>query len=408
MNEIKCPSCGHLVDVDAILSHQAEERLQKEYAKKADALWAERQAFAKTKAEENNLFQERVKSQLATERAELESKIKHQVQADQAGVLAGMQKELQDKSKDLQDFNKAKADLIRVEREKDELRGKIELEAEHKITIQLTQDRERIRKEEEERNSLKLKELQEKLDAQARLTDEMRRKQEQGLTQLQGEVQELAIEEWLKTNFPLDSISEVKKGQFGADCVQVINTRSAQNVGSIYYESKRTKSFEPAWIEKLKGDMLSRNATFGVLVTETLPKDQTSIGQRNGIWIVSLEQFRGICFVLRESAIMLHSVAVSQENKGGKMEMLYNFLTSPEFASQISAIVEGFTTLQTDLEKERRAMESIWKQREKQIQRVVLSTTHMYSSIRGIAGASIASVPQLELHTPPDQNMLLI
>ncbi|MGB5472074.1 MAG: DUF2130 domain-containing protein, partial [Gammaproteobacteria bacterium] len=156
-------------------------------------------------------------------------------------------------------------------------------------------------------------------------------------------------------------------------------------------------AFQPAWIEKFKADIRERNANIGVLVSEVMPSDMDRMGLRDGIWICTFEEFKGLCTVLRESIIELSRAITTQENKGEKMGMLYDFLTSNEFRLQIEAIVEGFTQMQTDLESEKRSMQGIWKKREKQIQKVLLNTNHMYHSIRGIAGSAIQAVPLLEL-----------
>lgn len=225
----------------------------------------------------------------------------------------------------------------------------------------------------------------------------MQRKQAQGSMQLQGEVQELAIEEWLSTQFPLDTIEEIKKGVRGADCIQVVNTRTVQNCGKIYYESKRTKDFQPGWIEKFKADMRDKEADVGVLVTEAMPSDMDRMGLRDGVWVCSFGEFKGLCAVLRESVIQLSKVAISQEGKGDKMHMLYDFLTSNTFRMQVEAIVEGFSQMKSDLEREKNSMQRIWKQREKQIDKVVTNTIDMYGSIKGIAGNAVQSVKALEL-----------
>ena len=215
--------------------------------------------------------------------------------------------------------------------------------------------------------------------------------------QIQGEAQELVIEEWLQSQFPLDNIEEIKKGARGADCLQTVNTLQQQNCGTIYYESKRAKNFSPAWIEKFKSDIREKNANIGVLVTAEMPQEMERMGMRDGIWICSFDEFKGLCAVLRESLINISTAVATNENKGDKMGMLYDFLTSNEFRLQVEAIVEGFTQMQSDLDSEKRAMQGIWKKREKQIEKVLLNTTHMYSSIKGIAGSAIQTVPQLEL-----------
>jgi len=182
--------------------------------------------------------------------------------------------------------------------------------------------------------------------------------------------------------------------------LQIVNTRTSKNCGSIYYESKRTKGFQGDWIGKFKGDIRAKGADIGVLVTESMPTDMDRIGLKDGVWICSFDEFKGLCAVLRESIIRLNNAVVSQENKGEKMGMLYDYLTSNEFRLQIEAIVEGFTQMQSDLESEKRSMQGIWKKREKQIQKVVLNTTYMYSSIKGIAGNAIQPIKLLELPNP--------
>jgi hypothetical protein len=244
---------------------------------------------------------------------------------------------------------------------------------------------------------LAIRELQKQLEDQKKLTEEMKRKQEQGSMQLQGEVQELAIEEWLTANFPLDTIEEIKKGARGGDCIQTVNTRTRQNCGTIYYESKRTKDFQPSWIEKFKGDIRERGSNIGVLVTDVLPSDMDRMGLKDGIWICTYDEFKGLCKVLREALIQISNATVSQENKGDKMSLLYDFLTSNTFRLQIEAIVEGFTQMQADLDSEKRAMQRIWKMREKQLEKVITNTIDMHGSIKGIAGSAIQDIKQLNM-----------
>ncbi len=182
--------------------------------------------------------------------------------------------------------------------------------------------------------------------------------------------------------------------------MQIVNTHSIQNCGTIYYESKRTKDFQPSWIEKFKADMREKGAAIGVLVTEAIPADMERMGQKNGVWVCTFEEFKGLCFVLRESIIQLNLAASSQENKGDKMHMIYDYLTSSTFRMQIEAIVEGFSTMKNDLEGEKRSMQRIWKQREKQIEKVVTNTIDMYGSIKGVAGNAVQPVKALELGGP--------
>lgn len=316
--------------------------------------------------------------------------------------LQTMEAELSEKSEKLKDLYKKEAEIAKLKREKDEMRDAIEVESQRKFNDLLASEKGKIKKQADEKNELKLKELQKKLDDQIKLTDDMKRKQEQGSMQLQGEVQELAIEDWLLTNFPLDTIEEIKKGATGADCLQIVNTRESQNCGTIYYESKRTKAFSEGWIEKFKNDIQNKGANLGVLVTEVLPKEMDRMGLKDGIWICTFEEFKGLSNVLRQSIIQISNAVVSQENKGDKMVMLYDYLTSNEFKLQIEGIAEGFTQMQIDLVSEKNAMKRLWKKREKQIEKVVSNTLNMHGAIKGIAGNAIQTVQALELPVSDD------
>lgn len=406
--QIKCPNCGTSIDVQDILAHQLEDEIKQKYqsklaeaqknAEKEKAKLAQEKAdFEAKKKQENELFQQRLEKQLKSERLLIEEKLKAKLQEEQSEQFKELQKELNEKSDQVKELNRSKAEIEKLKREKLELKEAAEAEAQKKMNEMLLAERDKIRRAEEERNELKFKELQKQLEDQKKLTEEMKRKQEQGSMQMQGEVQELAIEEWLSAQFPLDSIEEIKKGARGGDCIQVVNTRSIQNCGKIYYESKRTKDFQPAWIEKFKADMRDKGADVGILVTEAMPAEMDRMGIRDGVWICSFSEFKGLCAVIRESVIQLKMVVSSQENKGDKMHMLYDFLTSNTFKMQIEAIVEGFTQMKSDLESEKRSMQRIWKQREKQIDKVVTNTVDMYGSIKGIAGKAIQSVKALEL-----------
>ncbi len=411
---IQCPNCGTQIDVNDILKHQLEETIRKEFQEKTaqqekllasrnEALTQAKLEFEEKKKQENELFLERLEREKKTAEKEIGEKLKLKLEEENRERIELMNKELSEKSEKLRELNKMEAEIAKLNREKIEMKEAIEAETQKKLNEQLFQEKEKIKKQEEEKNELRIKELLKQLEDQKKLTEEMKRKQEQGSMQMQGEVLELAIEEYLAAQFPLDTIEEIKKGASGADCLQIVNTRDQHNCGSIYYESKRTKAFQPAWIEKFKNDIRNKKANIGVLVTEVMPADMERMGLKDGIWICTFEEFKGLCAVLRQSLIQVSQAVQSQENKGDKMEMLYDFLTSNEFRLQIEGIVEGFTQMQTDLISEKRAMQRIWSQREKQIDKVVNNTLTMYGSIKGIAGNAVQSVKALELTPDLDQ-----
>jgi len=405
---IKCPNCGTSIDVNDILKHQLEDKIRVEYQQKAseqakeiaaknEALETAKAEFEAKKKQENELFAERLEQAKKVSEKEITEKLKKKLEEESKDRVTEMEKELSEKSEKLRELSKMEGEVAKLQREKLEMKEAIEAAAQKQLNETLALEREKIRKQEDDKNELKFAALQKQLEDQKKLTEEMKRKQEQGSMQLQGEVMELAIEEWLSSKFTLDTILEIKKGASGADCLQIVNTRELQNCGTIYYESKRTKAFQPTWIEKFKNDIREKNANFGVLVTEVLPNGMERMGMKEGIWICTFEEFKGLSAVLRETIISVSQAVQNQENKGDKMTMLYDFLTSNQFHLQMEGIVEGFTQMQDDLNKEKRAMQSIWKQREKQIDKVINNAVNMHGAIRGIAGNAVQSIKALEL-----------
>ena len=405
---IRCPNCGQDIDVNDVLAHQIEARLKSRLEKeRREAEENFRSRMADLEQKQRDLAQAREHQAQQTEdaisrglkarEAALREQLRQKLESEQEERIGSLQRELGEKNDKLKAFHRAQAEIERLKREKDELREVVNLEAERRFSQALVEEKEKIRRDQEEKTRLDLAERDKVISDLGQQLRDAQRRAEQGSMQLQGEVQELAIEEWLRGQFPLDSIEEIKKGARGADCLQTIHTHGRRNCGTIYYESKRAKAFQPGWIEKFRQDIRDKSADVGVLVTQTMPSDMTRMGLRDGVWICSFEEFRSLSLVLRDAAIRLSDAVTVRENRGDKMGMLYDFLTGSEFRQQVEAIVEGFTQLQTDLESEKRAMQGIWKKREKQIQKVLLNTNQMYGSVRGIAGSAIQSVPLLEL-----------
>ena len=412
---IKCPNCGTEIDINEVLYHQLENKYKNEHLAEKKKLEAEIEAkrkeykthldSLKVKEEEfkeqKEKFEEEIKKatqiQLKAERVKLQENLRKEILDEQGESIALLQKQLEEKSNQVKELNVAKAQIGQLQREKEEMESSIMAKAELALNEKLKLEKEKIQKATDEQNELKLRQKDEQLRQLQEQLQIAQRKAEQGSMQLQGEVQELAIEEWLKEKYPFDTIDEVKKGARGADCMQIVHTRESQNCGKIYYESKRTKDFQKSWIEKFKADMREKGADIGVLVTDVMPSDMQRMGLYEGIWICSFEEFKGLSAVLREQIIKIHHAMKSQENKTDKMSLLYGFLTSNEFKMQIEAIVEAFTTMQSDLDSEKRSMQRIWKQREKQIEKVLDNTINMYGSIRGIAGNAIGNIKALEL-----------
>ncbi len=377
---IKCPNCRVDIDVNEILYHQFEEELQKA-----------------------------TREQIKVERERIQKELKLELEREHQEVMALLQQELTTKSKQVRELNSSKIEIERLKREKDELASKIKLEAQKALNEELKLEKERLAREAREirdriekeilqANELKMKAKDEQINQIRRDLENANRKVEQGSMQVQGEAFELAIESWLSSQFPFDSVEEVKKGAFGADCIQQIHTREMSNCGIICYESKNTKAWSDAWITKLKQDMIGVNADIGVLVTSVYPKNMKRMGFIDGIWVCSLDEFKGSVSLLRESLIRLHKSIKKEENRDDKMSMLYSYMTGNEFSMQMKAIVDGFIKMQEDLNREKRSLMASWKRRQKTIDGVLANTTEMYGALQGIAGASaIVHIDSLEL-----------
>ncbi|OSZ80162.1 hypothetical protein CAP36_02595 [Chitinophagaceae bacterium IBVUCB2] len=391
--EIKCPNCGTFFEPNEAIREEVEKELRN---KAAD--WQKKKAeeFQQQLQKKELEHQQQLQSEKQKLQTQIEESLRKTISSDFENQLRLLQENNKDNEEKLKLARQKEADFLRKEQE---LKNK-EAEIELNIQRQLQQAREKltedIRKIEEQKVAAKdteyqmrLKELEKQLDDQKKLADEMRRKAEQGSIQLQGEVQELALEEMLSAAFPFDIISEVGKGVRGADCIQTVRNNFGQECGKIIFESKRTKDFGNDWIEKLKADMRSQGADVAVIVTQALPKELDRFGEKDGVWICTFAEVKPIVQMLRDGIIKISTALKSQENRGDKMHLLYDYLTSREFAEQWQAIREGFMSMRLSIQKERDAMEKLWKQREKQLDKVLLSAAHVRGSIEGISGSDV-------------------
>lgn len=400
--KINCPKCGHEFNVEDALAHQIEEKYREElnnkittiesdYKAKEISLGKKEEALKQKQTDIDKQIEERVKA----ESTKKEKEIKKQIGEDYEAQIKALSEETTEAKKQVQELRTTKIENEQLKRKLDDQKQNLEVEYEQKMTERLKEETNVIRKRESERVDLKLKERDEVINAMKEQMDEMKRKAEQGSMQLQGEVQELAIEDILQGFFPYDLIEEVGKGIKGADVIHTVRNKIGVDCGKILYESKRTKAFSYDWIAKLKSDAVLVKADVCVIVTEALPEDIDRMAQKDGVWICSFNDFKSLILVLRDSLIRVNEAYSSQTNKGEKTQMLYDYLTSNEFKLQIGSIVEGFTSLQDSYIKEKRAMERIWKEREKQLEKVLLNTNHFIGSIKGIAGSSMPDLKQI-------------
>lgn len=409
---INCDQCGNEIQLENVfakeLQKEFDEKINAErvkmsnlYKEKENQLAEEKKKLESFKEKEREIFMERIKK----EKASLSEQLRKEIKEDFSMQIESQRKDIERKRTELNKLKEKELEMERLKQEMQNQEKEIELKYLKKLNEQSHIMEDQISKRLGEQSALSLMEKDKQLEDFKKQIVEMKRKADQGSMQLQGEIQELAIEKYLKENFPLDHIVEIKKGARGGDCIQEINTRGHLNVGTIYYESKRTKEFSGSWIEKFKKDLQDKNADIGVIVTEAMPKNMDRMGLKDGVWICTFEEFKALCFILRESLIQVFRVKATEDNKGDKMHMLYDYLTGNEFKMQIEGIVDGFQQMQVDLGKEKASMHRIWAQREKQILKVLNNTSFLYGSIKGIAGSAIQQIDQLEL--PDGDNEIL-
>lgn len=446
---VKCPNCGNEFSADSAIENDVREKLQKEFQlktsqreveiqKRLEEIEKERQTVEKWKTEQGDI----IKKQLEKEKITLKESLRKEAEDEFSNQLKTLQTENEEKNAKLKSLQQKEFEFIQKEKElkerseamememqkklnerEEEIKLKAEIFATQKAEIQLKQKESEFKRKQEEldleiarkvsdatervreEEKMKLAEIQKQMEDQKSMIEEMRKKSEQGSMQLQGEVQELELESLLKSAFVFDKIEEVGKGIKGADCVQMVNTEFGQQCGKIIYESKRTKAFSNEWLTKLKEDMRNTKADLAVIVTEALPKELNRFGMIDGVWVCTFAEVKSLAMVLRDSLIRINAAMQSQENKGDKMHMLYDYLTGNEFHQRIQAIVEGFNTLQDDLSKERKTMLLTWEKRSKQLDKVMMNTIAMYGSVKGIAGGAVQEIKGLE--PPQDENLLL-
>lgn len=412
--DIKCPHCARPFDVEDVLSADVEQRLRQQYeqelARQQGRLEGERrklqeeqQLFAEKRQRENELFQQKLQGEKAKLESEISRRLQQSIQGDFEHRLRLMKEEGEAREAKLRAAQQKEAEFLRRESELKNRESELEIQLQRRLIEERRVIEQQVQKEVSERNGLrdmehqlKLRELEKQLEDQRRLAEEMKRRAEQGSTQLQGEVQELLLESMLREQFPFDLVQEVGKGVEGADCILEVRNRLGHSCGKIIFESKRTKAFNGGWIDKLKTDMRHQGADLAILVSQAYPKDMHCFGERDGVWVCSFSEVIALTTALRHTILRIADTRKAEENKGEKMGMLYAYLTGTEFRQQIETIVEGFLTLKNGLNKERIQMEKLWKEREKSIEKVLLATSGMYGSVKGIAGASLGTIALLE------------
>jgi hypothetical protein len=401
---VKCPHCGNKFSPEEAIEHDLRAQFEKEFEQK---LVANTKSLAlKIQQEEQAKFKSQLQ-RLEDDRRVKASRLKEL--EDSAFVIQEKELQLKDREERIEHEMKKKLlereKIIRAQADKTAL-DKAELEIRER-EIKLQRERETLdltlkkrvleetdKAREEER--MKNAELQKKLDDQNRLINEMKRRTEQGSMQTQGEVQELAIEEYLSASFPRDVVEEISKGKRGADCVHIVRDHYENECGRILYESKRTKHFSYEWIGKMKDDMRLKQADIGVIVTEALPEGTSRFSEIEGIWICTFIEFKALALLFRHNVSRIGEVMAAQENKGEKMNLIYRYVTGNEFKQKLEAAFESYHDMQEDLMKEKSLFTSQWAKREKRLLKAMENLVCLYGDVRGIAGGAVQEIKALE------------
>lgn len=407
---ITCPNCHAEIKLTESLAAPLISATKLEYEKKIadkDNALAKREAELQrqqdiVKAARENI-EHLVSERLTIERraivADEANKARVQFGADletKAKEIAELKGILTQRDTKLAEAQTAQADLLRKQRELDDARRELELSVEKRVQATLGTVREQAKKEVEDTLLLKVSEKEEKILSMQRQIEELRRRAEQGSQQLQGEVLELQLETLLGTRFPLDVLEPVAKGEFGGDVIHRVMGPTGQPCGAILWETKRTKSWSQAWLAKLRGDQRSAKAEVALLVSEALPKGVESFDFIDGVWVTHPRFVLPVAAALRQSLIELAAARLSQDGQQTKTEQIYQYLTGSRFRHRVEAIIEHFSEMQADLNRERKATMRLWAKREAQIQGVIDSTVGMYGDLQGIAGRAMQEIPALE------------
>jgi hypothetical protein len=415
---VVCPQCKAEIKLTESLAAPLLESIRRDYEQRLTQKDTDIAKREKTLHEREAVLQKQKES--------MDEQVAQKMQQEQARIAAEEAKkaklavgnELNQKVKEINDLQdilkqsdiklaeaqKAQADLIRKQRELDDAKRELELTVEKRVETGLAAAREKAKKEAEDEMKLKVMEAEQTIASMQRQIEDLKRRAEQGSQQLQGEVQELELEALLGTRFPRDTIQPVPKGEFGGDILHRVIGPLGQQCGTILWESKRTKNWSDGWLPKLREDQRAAKAEIAVIVSQVLPKDVETFGLVDQVWVAHPKLALPVAVALRQTLIEIAGARQSSEGQQTKMEMVYQYLTSPRFRHRIQAIVEAFSSMREDLDRERKAITKQWSKREEQIDRVMQATVGMYGDLQGIAGKTLQEIEGLEFQGLLDFN----
>ncbi|MBI9018711.1 MAG: DUF2130 domain-containing protein [Phycisphaerae bacterium] len=397
---IKCPNCGTEIELTEALTGQIESDIKARYQSQAMAdkqeLQKQKELLAKQSAEleaKQATIDDQVASQLKLAKEKLIAEQRAKILDEQSEANKALQDELAEKTSKLSAANKKELELLKQQRTLEEKAENIELEVQRKLTDERKKIAADATEKAAEDQKLKMREKDDLIKAMQEQVANLKRRADLGSQEAQGEALEMELKELLEREFPYDQITEVKKGARGADVLQIVHNPSGSQCGKILWESKNTKDFQKPWVEKLKKDQQQAQADIAVLMSVVLPANIKGFGIHEGIWVTDYKSGAGLAAALRQGIIEAHRQKAITAGRDSIKDVIYNYITSQEFALHISSVMNSYKQMQEDLESEKRAMARIWKKREKQITTVLDNVSGMYGSIEGIVGTQKALPP---------------
>jgi hypothetical protein len=408
---IICPSCKTEIKLTESLAAPLIETTRRDYEQRLaqkEAEEAKREASIREReaalAKATETLDEQVADKLKLERHKIVAEEARKAKLAMANDLDQKTKELlevhevlKQRDEKLAEAQKAQADLLRKQRELDDAKRELDLTVEKRVQAGLTSTRDQAKKEAEDAFKFKVMEKEQTISSMQKQIEDLKRRAEQGSQQLQGEVQELELEGLLVAKFPLDHIQPVAKGEYGGDVLQRVTSPLGQICGAILWESKRTKNWSDGWLVKLREDQRQAKAELAVIVSQALPKDVDTFDLVQGVWVTHPKEALPLAMALRQGLMEVAAAKQATEGQQTKMEIVYDYLMGPRFRQRVQAIVEAFSTMQEDLDKERKVITKQWAKREEQIGRVMQATVGMYGDLQGIAGKTLQEIEGLEL-----------
>ena len=419
---VTCPKCEAKFSLQEGFARQALEKFEQSTEGALAAVREAERAAADARAQqlaaqrdktlrtENTQLQQLLKEQGAKQ-AEALSRIASEAQARAQSLFAAdrqaLEQELAQKSQQVAELRSAELALRKEKSVLHDRAAAFEIEVARKLDAGRAELEVRVRTQERARAELEQAELKKRLDDMNAQLVEAQRKGNQSSQQLQGEVLELTLQEDLEEAFPLDVIEEVRKGARGGDVIQRVMTRGGQTAGILLWEAKRAKDWSAQWVGKLKEDVGRCGADVGVLVSigTAFPKEWEPgqlFGLYEEVWVTSWTTALQLANVLRLSLLDVHKQRLISAGKGEKMEAVYDYLTSSQFAHKLKAMYSAFHHMRQELEAEKSQTLQRWARREKQLQSGVAELVGVAGDIQGLAQQEL---PLLEMENSLDSEL---